>query len=65
MVLSILGLFVFQALDGIAVDPVMPVVFGLIGLAAIGLVVVGLRSPRATDQARVAGRHSASAGRAA
>jgi len=65
MVLSILGLFVFQALDGIAVDPVMAVVFGLLGLAALGLAAVGVQTPETTDQARVAGRHSASAGRAA
>ena len=64
MVLSILGLFVFQALDGIAVDPVMAVVFGLIGLAALVLAVVGLRSPGTVNAARVARRPSASPERA-
>jgi hypothetical protein len=65
MVLSILGLFVFQAIDRIAVDPVMAVVFGLIGLAALVLAVVGLRSPGAVNAARVARHPSASAERAA
>ena len=64
MVLSILGLFVFQALDGIAVDPVMAVVFGIIGFAALSLAAVGVRSPGTTAQSRVAGHQPGSAGTA-
>jgi hypothetical protein len=66
MVLSILGLFVFQALDGIAVDSVMAVVFGVVGLVALGLAVVGLRSPRAVSgKASAATRRTTSVGRPA
>lgn len=57
--LSIFGLFVFQALDGITVDPVMAVVFGLIAIVALVLAVVGLRSADAVDAVGVPGRPSA------
>ncbi|HEX6129601.1 MAG TPA: hypothetical protein VF071_11330 [Candidatus Limnocylindria bacterium] len=66
MVLSILGLFVFQALDGIAVDPVMAAVFTVIGLVAFVLAVAGSRPPSTTaGEAAVAARHATGAGRVA
>jgi hypothetical protein len=65
MVLSILGLFVFQALDGISVDPVMAAVFGVIGLVALVLTLVGLRSSTTTSEAPAAVRRATRSGRPA
>ena len=64
MVLSILGLFAFQALDGVTVDPGMAAVFGVIGLLALVLTLVGLR-PSATMAGDARAARANSAGRSA
>lgn len=49
MVLSIIGLFAFQAMDGMAVDVAMLVVFGVIGLASALLAWIGARGVHGSE----------------
>jgi hypothetical protein len=62
MVLSILGLFAFQVMDGIVVDPAMAVAFGVMGFIAAVLAAFGLRPAREPRRRQATGHVGVSAG---